>query len=158
MDDLFWEMEKTIVHFILNHISTLLAFVILLNFDFVGNQYEKLIFNFFILYNKMNFNELLTVVFNNDTAIALKKKKNMVKTSEICESCQIMFIKESRWCCQKRSCRKEKSLRVNNWLTGSRLPTNIDTIVHFVYYWAREMSSVTFCKHELKMRQNAVVD
>lgn len=104
----------------------------------------------------MNFNELLTVVFNNDTAITFLQKNNIVKTSEICENGHIMFIKGSRWRCQKRSCRKEKGLRVNNWLTGSRLP--IHTIVHFIYYWAREMSSVTFCKHELKMGQNAVVD
>ncbi|KAF0738248.1 Uncharacterized protein FWK35_00037761, partial [Aphis craccivora] len=39
---------------------------------------------------------------------------------------------------------------------GKRLP--VHTIVHFIYYWAREMSSVSFCKHELKMGQNAVVD
>ncbi|KAF0770199.1 Uncharacterized protein FWK35_00002598, partial [Aphis craccivora] len=41
----------------------------------------------------------------------------------------------------------EKDLRVNNWLTDSRLP--IHTIVHFIYYWVREIPS---------MGQNAVVD
>jgi len=100
----------------------------------------------------MNFNELLTVVFYNNTAITFLQNNNIVKTSEICENGHIMFIKGSRWRCQKRSCRKEKCLRVNNWLTGSRLPA-IHTIVHFIYYWAREMFSVTFCKHELNMGQ-----
>jgi hypothetical protein len=74
----------------------------------------------------------------------------------MCENGHIMFIKGLRWRCQKISCRKKKGLKVNNWLTSSRLP--IHTIVHFIYYWAQEMSSVTFCKRELKMGQNAVVD
>ncbi|CAI6365398.1 unnamed protein product [Macrosiphum euphorbiae] len=104
----------------------------------------------------MNFTELLSIVSNSDTGISFLQQHNIVKVSEVCENGHIMFIKGSRWRCQKRSCRKEKGLRINNWLTGSRLP--IHTIVHFIYYWAREMSSVTFCKRELNMGQNAVVD
>jgi hypothetical protein len=60
-----------------------------------------------------------------------------------------MAVSENKW-------QEEKGFKSNNWLTGSILP--IHTIVHFIYYWAREMSSVTFCKRELKMGQNAVVD
>ncbi|XP_060864281.1 uncharacterized protein LOC132940567 [Metopolophium dirhodum] len=104
----------------------------------------------------MNFTKLLTIVSNRDTGISFLQQHNIIKVSEVCENGHIMSIKGSRWRCQKRSCRKEKGLRINNWLTGSRLP--IHTIVHFIYYWAREMSSVTFCKRELNMGQNAVVD
>lgn len=104
----------------------------------------------------MNFNDLFNEVFNEDSGIRFLQKKNIVKIIEICENGHIMSIKGSRWRCQKRSCRKEKGLRVGNWLTNSRLP--IHTVIHFIYYWAREMTSVTFCKRELKMGQNAVVD
>ncbi|VVC34418.1 Hypothetical protein CINCED_3A013585 [Cinara cedri] len=60
-----------------------------------------------------------------------------------------MSIKGSLWRCQK-----EKGLRINKLITGSKLP--IHTIVHCIGYWAREMTSVTFCKCELKMGQNDV--
>jgi len=58
--------------------------------------------------------------------------------------------------CQRRDCRKEKGIRVNNWLNGSRLPIN--GIVYFIYSWAHELTSVTYCKRELGIGKNAVVD
>lgn len=98
----------------------------------------------------------MKVVFDDHTGITFLQDKSKIKINETCDNSYEMSIKGSRWRCQKRSCRKEKGLRVNNWLTGSRLP--IHTIVHFVYYWARKMTSVIFCKCELNMGLNAVID
>ncbi|VVC40964.1 Hypothetical protein CINCED_3A015258 [Cinara cedri] len=81
----------------------------------------------------MNFSELITVVFNNDSGMKFLQKDNAIKDRD-------------------GGVRK----RINNWPTSSRQP--IHAIVHFICYWAREMSSVTFCKRELKIGQNDVVD
>lgn len=67
-----------------------------------------------------------------------------------------MIIKGSRWLYQRRTCRKEKGIRTNNWLSGSRLP--IHTIVYYIYYWAYEMTSVSYYKCEFGMSKSAVDD
>jgi len=58
----------------------------------------------------MNFNELSTVVFNDDTWISFLQNKNKVKVSEICENDHLMSIKVIAMACQKRSCRKGKKV------------------------------------------------
>ncbi|KAF0735209.1 DDE Tnp IS1595 domain-containing protein, partial [Aphis craccivora] len=70
-----------------------------------------------------------------------------------CENDIEMIIKGSRWRCQRRICRKEKGMRTNNWLSGSRLPIHI-----IVYCWAYEMIYVSYCKREFGMSKSVVVD
>lgn len=56
----------------------------------------------------MNFYNLVSVVFNDDTRIL--QNTNIVKVNEMCVNGHVMSIKDSR--CHEISGRKEKSLRV----------------------------------------------
>jgi len=49
----------------------------------------------------MNLTGLLSIVSNSDTGICFLQQHNIVKVSEVCENGHIMFIKGSRWRCQK---------------------------------------------------------
>jgi len=69
---------------------------------------------------------------------------------------KLSFSKSPRWRCYVKSCRQEKCVRVDNWLSGSKL--KLETIVHFIYCWTRELTSVKFCMEELEMANHAVVD
>ena len=68
----------------------------------------------------------------------------------------LTFEGRIRWRCRIRGCRQEVSLRVDNWLEGSKLP--IRTIVLFIYCWSFDMSTIKFCERELGMSSNSVVD
>ncbi|CAI6362106.1 unnamed protein product [Macrosiphum euphorbiae] len=104
----------------------------------------------------MNFKDLLTQVPDINAGIQFLQSKNIIEMTNTCDNGHEMFLKGSRWRCQRRDCRKEKGIRVNNWLNGSRSPIN--SIVYFIYSWAHELTSVTYCKRELGIGKNAVVD
>jgi len=104
----------------------------------------------------MNLKDLYSEVSNEDSAINFLQTKNVLLQTQKCENDHKMIIKGSRWRCQRRTCRKEKGIRTNNWLSGSRLP--IHTIVYYIYCWAYEMTSVSYCKREFGMSKSAVVD
>jgi len=61
-----------------------------------------------------------------------------------------------RWRCHLRSCRAEKSIKTNNWIQSAKV--KLPTIVHFIYGWAHELTSVEFCKREFGMSKSTVVD
>ena len=47
-------------------------------------------------------------------------------------------------------------MRPNTWLDPSKLP--LDTIVHFIYWWARDQTSILFCERELGMDHSTTTD
>lgn len=49
----------------------------------------------------MNFANLTTIIYNEDTGIQFLQNKNIIKTNEICENNHEMIIKRSRWQCHK---------------------------------------------------------
>ena len=48
------------------------------------------------------------------------------------------------WRCPKRGCRKNKGLRIDTWFHPSKLEFN--TILKFIFWWAREQTSIKFCR------------
>jgi len=101
----------------------------------------------------MNLKDLYSEVFNEDSAINFLRTKNVLLQTQKCENDHKMIIKGSRRRCQRRTCRKEKGIRINNSLSGSRLP--IHTIIYCLAY---EMTSISYRKREFGMSKSAVVD
>ena len=61
-----------------------------------------------------------------------------------------------RWRCSLRACRKEVDLRRGTWHDGTQLP--FDTIVHFIYWWSKEKTIITFAAEELDVSKNTTVE
>jgi len=68
----------------------------------------------------------------------------------------ILDIQSGRWRCHLRSCRAENGLKTNNWIQSAKV--KLPTIVHFIYGWAHELTSVEFCKREFGTSKSTVVD
>lgn len=64
--------------------------------------------------------------------------------------------KNDRWRCRKGKCRTEVGLRVGTWFEGTKL--SLDTWVHFCYWWSKEKTSIKFCKEELELSSECIVD
>lgn len=44
------------------------------------------------------------------------------------------------WQCLLKLCRRDKGVKTNNWLQGSKV--KLPTIVHFIIGWARDLTSM----------------
>uniref|UniRef100_A0AAF5I4H8 ISXO2-like transposase domain-containing protein n=1 Tax=Strongyloides stercoralis TaxID=6248 RepID=A0AAF5I4H8_STRER len=64
--------------------------------------------------------------------------------------------KQNRWRCYVKESRKEIGIRIGTWFEGTKIP--FKTAIFFIYCWSYEMVSVDFCKRELEMNHNTVVD
>ncbi|XP_063814357.1 uncharacterized protein LOC135054871 isoform X2 [Pseudophryne corroboree] len=99
-------------------------------------------------------------VCNEESAIEFLQKHNIIPRGRKCDNSHDMkpsFSDEQpRWRCHKRSCRSKKGIRQDTWLEGSKIP--LKTVVHFIYCWSRELTSIKFCKQKLNMSQPSVVD
>ena len=60
--------------------------------------------------------------------------------------------KGDRWRCALRGCRTE--VRV----TKRHLDLSFRIVVLFIYCWSKELTSIGFCKHELDISKNTVVE
>uniref|UniRef100_A0A913HMB6 DDE_Tnp_1_7 domain-containing protein n=1 Tax=Strongyloides stercoralis TaxID=6248 RepID=A0A913HMB6_STRER len=97
-----------------------------------------------------------------------KKIKNSLNTikfnaikynSEVCQDGHEMKLqvgKQNRWRCYVKESRKEIGIRIGTWFEGTKIP--FKTAIFFIYCWSYEMVSVDFCKRELEMNHNTVVD
>ncbi|XP_075070855.1 uncharacterized protein LOC142159896 isoform X2 [Mixophyes fleayi] len=102
----------------------------------------------------------ISTVCSEETAIEFLQKHNIIPRGRKCDNSHDMrpsFSDEQpRWRCHKRACRSKKGIRQDTWLEGSKIP--LKTVVHFIYCWSRELTSIKFCKQKLNMSQPSVVD
>ena len=111
----------------------------------------------------MNFIELSDHVATKEDAIQFLQQHGILHNPRICANCvrpMTMNLRTSpkgdRWRCSVRGCRKEVGLRIDTWLQHSKL--SYRTIVLFIYCWSKEMTSVKFCKEQLKIEKKSVID
>ena len=102
---------------------------------------------FCVLQHKMNSWDLPKT---EEDAVRLLQNYAILPSKWVCREGHEMTLSlgsEPRWRCCKRSCRFEVRLRSGNWLEGIRLP--LTTVVKFIYGWATETSSLSWCEREL---------
>ncbi|XP_077287989.1 uncharacterized protein LOC143912575 [Arctopsyche grandis] len=108
----------------------------------------------------MSLKSIFRLVYDDETAVAFLQMQNILPRERLCANGHLMkllFNNEGQlWRCYKRDCRNKKGIRKDTWLQNSRLP--LDTVVHFIYCWANELTSIKFCARELEMSQSTVVD
>lgn len=84
---------------------------------------------------------------------------NALLKAPICDNGHTMNLASKgkdtyRWVCNL--CKKNKALRVNNWLEGSRL--EVSKILKFIHVWSSGNSTIKFCTNEINICPSAVVD
>ena len=102
---------------------------------------------------------IFTLPQTEESAINFLQSKSILPTNKICVNGHEMKLnigKQARWIYKKSTCRSEISMRVENWLEGSRIP--YVTIVRFIHAWSFEYTSVDFCERELQLNHNTTVD
>lgn len=94
-----------------------------------------------------------------DEAIQFLQERGILPSKRICKNGHEMKLNignQTRWRCNKSTCRTELNIRKGNFFDDSRLP--FVTAVRFFYAWAREYTSINWCEHELAMNHNTTVD
>lgn len=109
----------------------------------------------------MNLKKLFSLVYNNESAIKFFQEHKILPEVKLCSNghemkLQIGNEKCPRWRCKSRRCRLDYDIRKDTWLQGSKIP--LDTIIHFIYSWSKDYTSVKFCDIELNISKNTVVD
>ena len=115
----------------------------------------KITLNFISLY-KITSNEIDAAIFLQQKGILHRERfcdcgSAMRPTTRTSHDKQIPV-----WRYKTRACDKQKGVKPNTWLDPSKLP--IDSVVPFVYWWAREQTSMVFCERELGMNHYTTVD
>lgn len=111
----------------------------------------------------LNFISLYKLTSNESDAAKFLQQRGIIHRERFCECGSVMkgIMKTSHgsqipgWRCTTRACDKYKGVRPNTWLDPSKTP--LDTVVHFIYWWAREQTSIIFCERELGMNHNTTV-
>jgi len=62
---------------------------------------------------------------------------------------------EDKWKCRKTGCQIQKQLKRDTWLHGEQ--SSYSNVLRFIYYWSKEMATLTVCEKELGMKEMAVV-
>ncbi|XP_050691605.1 uncharacterized protein LOC126983150 [Eriocheir sinensis] len=95
---------------------------------------------------------------SNESTVNFLQNHGIIPKEKLCQKHHPMTIdyKRSSWRCHKGRCREEVNLRKNTWLEGSTLPMN--KIIEFIYAWTKEYTSIKFCRDELGISHDAVVD
>lgn len=108
----------------------------------------------------MNFMRLRDIVHDSKSAIEYYQQHGIIHGSRLCSSCskpmKLSFANSGRWACGRKECRKTEGVRTKTWLAGSRI--SVDTSLYFIYFWAREISSISRNEHELGMSHGTTVD
>ena len=112
----------------------------------------------------LNFISLYQLTSNESDAAKFLQERGIIHRERFCECGSVMKATNRTshgsqipvWRCTTRACNKYKGLRPATWLDPSKLP--LDTVIHFIYWWAREQTSMIFCERELGMNKNTTVD
>jgi len=59
------------------------------------------------------------------------------------------------WKCMKPGCRNTKELKVDTWLHGEH--STYANVICFIYYWSKELATLSVCQKELGMKDCAVI-
>lgn len=92
-------------------------------------------------------------------SIALFQQYGIISTSKECcsgHSMTLYYGKQIFWKCNTEKCYQHVGVRVSNFFEGSRI--NFTTAVRFIYCWAKQMTSISFCQEELDMADKTVID
>lgn len=103
--------------------------------------------------------KIFTLPSTEEEAVTFLQDKGILPASRKCKKKHEMalsFGSETRWRCNKSTCRSEVGIRAGNWLEDSRLL--FVTIVRFIYCWAEELTSVKWCEKQLGMNHNTTID
>lgn len=107
----------------------------------------------------MNFIRLVEEIPNESSAVLFLQNHGILHQNRICQNGHDMKLtmgNQPRWRCHKADCNKEFGIRVNTWFAGSKIPFR--SAIFFIYWWAKEKTSVEFCHEELNMSQHTTVD
>ena len=90
-------------------------------------------------------------------AILYCQEKGLLAKSSKCNKGHEMKLsfERARWRCSCKGCRTEKCLRKGSWIEGSRI--SFVRVLRFLYAWSHEMTSSSYCSHEIGIEKNAVV-
>ncbi|XP_065584942.1 protein abrupt-like isoform X4 [Artemia franciscana] len=95
-----------------------------------------------------------------EEAIRFFQDKGLLPKTKQCVNGHNMTLysidKKPRWRCTSKACQKQVGLRVSTWFADSRIP--FVAAVRFIYCWVYELTSVAWCKRELGICQQTVVD
>ena len=107
----------------------------------------------------MNFLRLSEECDTEENAVRFLQQRGIIHANRRClngHDMTLCFGTQVRTRCRIRGCRQEKGMRIGTWLEGSCL--DLGKIVLFIYCWCYEMTSIRFCKRELEINHNTIVD
>ena len=107
-----------------------------------------------------NLQWLFTNILTEEDAVKFLQYFNIIEKEKRCKKKHQMIIKKPNesvsWMCYKRACRDKVSVRKNTWLDGSTIA--FKKIIVFIYSWAKEYSSIKYCKDELRICRATTID
>ena len=116
--------------------------LIFIHFYFILNLFQLLMTNFL---------GLAAAVASKESAIAYLQEWQIIHPERKCPSGHAMTLciseKEDRWRCRHSACNCQFQLKSGTWLEGAHITYTTATL--FVYCWAHELSTVSFCSREL---------
>jgi transposase-like protein len=106
----------------------------------------------------MNFLRLADSYRNEEDAILFFREQSILHNPRKCARGHEMSLNVNslKWVCWKRECRERKSIRIDTFLTGSKLPFR--KILLFIYCWSKKLTTIEFCEQELEINHNTTVD
>ena len=111
-----------------------------------------------LVLNKFGKMNLFNLPNTEEEAITFFQAHGILPGKRFCSDGHEMTLcvgQQVRWRCKKRSCRTEVNMRVGNWLVGMRL--SYVSILRFVYGWAWQYTSISWCERELGINHNTTV-
>jgi hypothetical protein len=104
----------------------------------------------------MDIRRLFRTIIDEDTAISFLKHHDILHTDRQCRNGHSMKLTGNEWRCNKSSCNQKIGIRVETWLSGSRL--EFEKIVHFIFCWAHKLTTIQFCEKQLNISHDSTVD
>ena len=90
-------------------------------------------------------------------AIELLQDRGLLHKTQECRKGHPMKLYHKQrpvWECCK--CSQQQGLSSGNWFSNTKLP--FLTIVRFIYFWAKELTSIKWCEEQLDICNNTVID
>ena len=107
----------------------------------------------------MNLLKLSDVTHDKISSVEFLQQHGILHINRLCTNNHVMTLsvtdRHDRWRCHQGTCKQDISIRKGTWLEGSRLTYR--QIVMFIYCWAREMTSISFCETELDLAKETTI-
>ena len=102
---------------------------------------------------------LCCLIPDKTSAIQFFRQNRILHANRLCDHNHEMKLcltdKRDDWRCRKGRCDQTIGLRTGRWLSDFK--TNLDSILHFIYWWAQEKTSIKFCKGELSLDKETTI-